>query len=155
MAPPTLYGLAVVAQVLLLELLFSMLGSLVGDIDMITLYQNGHPVTDLVRWPGVMSSLVMKFIYSLDLVLFSALSTLKTVQNCVHYLQDIPHLLESFIRALSSDDICLTEFILDPSTHQFSHMIAQEMGQKAIWPLFRVSRAIIWTVHRERLKAQG
>ena len=43
-------------------------------------------------------------------------------------------------------------FILDPCTDAQMIRNRQEYGQEAVWPLFRLSRAYIWCMDRERAK---
>ena len=59
------------------------------------------------------------------------------------------------LRERERQRLSLTAIILDPSTHPLGIRVAQDLSQRAIWPLFKVSRALICTVHKQRLIAQG
>ena len=46
----------------------------------------------------------------------------------------------------------MVAFILDLYTDPLVIKIRQEFGPEMVWPLFRLSRAYVWTMDRERNK---
>ena len=84
-------------------------------------------------------------------------SALKSqLQTCLNHsiqlLSSTPHLLPPVLTALNHSTDAWVGLILDPVTNHQVIKLKQEYGSEAIWPLFRLSRAIIWCMHRERKK---
>ena len=79
--------------------------------------------------------------------LYRALSSTLNQSFCV--LSDVPFLIPPVLAALQRDSVGWTAFLLDPSTDPEVIPIAQEMGNQSIWPLFKFSRAYIWSMHHE------
>ena len=79
---------------------------------------------------------------------------LATLQHSLDSLSETPYLISPLISAWqqSSDD--WSKFITDPSCNPQVIKIKKDLGPKSIWPLFKVSRAYIWTMHELRLKHQ-
>ena len=78
-----------------------------------------------------------------------------TLLNCLSFLAAFPALYGAVTLALNSDENEWVSFILDPSTNVNVIPLAQDGGEKAIWPLFRLSRAYIWSMHKTRLTLLG
>ena len=71
-------------------------------------------------------------------------------------LSDFPHLVAPVLSALQNPDISVwVATLLDPSTHPSFIKIQQDLGKKSIWPAFRFSRTVIWSIHRKRLVLKG
>ena len=78
---------------------------------------------------------------------------LTTLNNCLHFLSiSHPILIPPVIDALHRGPLEFVRLILDPSSDVNVIRISQEYGQTFIWPLFRVGRAYVWTMHKNRMK---
>ena len=75
-----------------------------------------------------------------------------TLNHSIDKIAVNPILLHPVLAALSLDVEDFVSFILDPGSHHLVVNIKQEFGQEFIWPLFKLSRAYIWCMHRERMK---
>ena len=65
-------------------------------------------------------------------------------------------LLSPLLNAMNSDKDTATSFLLDPSTNPIVIALVQQHGQgPVLGPLFRVSRAWIWSAHRARMRLLG
>ena len=78
----------------------------------------------------------------------------------LHHLSDmlapLPHLLQPVLSALHGDREAATTFFLDPSTDPSVIQLVQQFGQEPVLhPLFRVSRAWVWSAHRTRMRLLG
>ena len=80
--------------------------------------------------------------------LSSALSS--TLNHSLEVLKPFPFLLEIVCSALSRSPKDWAQFIIDPSTDAAVIVHKQQFGDQSIWPLFKLSRAMIWCFHRER-----
>ena len=71
-------------------------------------------------------------------------------------LSPSPHLLPPLMAALQGDREKTTTFFLDPSTDSLVIELCQLYGRETVLaPLFRVSRAWIWSAHRARMRLLG
>ena len=61
-------------------------------------------------------------------------------------------LVPPVISALGGSAEDWTAFILDPHTDPLVIKIRQLYGSESVWPLFRLSRAYVWCMDRERKK---
>ena len=75
-----------------------------------------------------------------------------TLNHSLHILSEYRFLIPPVLSALKKSPFDWTAFILDPSCDPQVIRICQDLGPKSIWPLFRLSRAYIWTMHRTRIK---
>ena len=78
-----------------------------------------------------------------------------TLQRCSNFLSSHPSLLSTVQAALARQPADFVSFILDPSTDRAVLPLTQLHGSSILAPLFRFSRAWIWTVHRDRLRLLG
>ena len=76
----------------------------------------------------------------------------QTLQHSLDILSTTPLLLDTVLSSLQQPSDQWVKFILDPSTDRNVIKIKQEFGVRAIWPLFRLSRAYIWSMHRQRMR---
>ena len=67
-------------------------------------------------------------------------------------LSTTPFLLPPVLSALQYDVEDWASFILDPGSNHMVIKIKQSYGHEAVWPLYRLSRAYIRCMHRERMK---
>ena len=74
-----------------------------------------------------------------------------TLSHSLNILSQWPTLLEIAKHALSLSREQWAEYIVDPT----AIVHAQEYGKKSIWPLFKLSRAYIWSMHRTRKKIES
>ena len=105
-------------------------------------------VFDIVVLLG-MKSLTLQLIFHMTQTL------LRVPTIILMMLSTFPDLLSCLKSAILGDPLEFVGFILDPSTQPDVIKISQESGQEHIWPLFRVSRAFIWSMHKNRLKLLG
>ena len=75
-----------------------------------------------------------------------------TLENYLEILTEFPVLMSAVLSALSQSNQDFVTFIVDPFYHPLVIPIRQELGPQSVWPLLRLSRAYIWTMHRERKK---
>ena len=75
-----------------------------------------------------------------------------TLDNSLKSLSEYPFLIDPVLTAFSKSPEEGTEFLLDPHSNVLVIPIRQLYGSEAIWPLFKLSRAYIWCMHRERSK---
>ena len=75
-----------------------------------------------------------------------------TFKHCLQKLQPWPHLVEVVYEASGRDPEGFASFLADPSTDVIVIPIKQKYGPRSIWPLFKMSRSLIWCVHRETRK---
>ena len=66
-----------------------------------------------------------------------------------------PLLLPPVMAALQCEKEKMTTFILDPSTDPAVINLVQLHGHNVLFPLFSVSRAWVWAVHRTRMRLLG
>ena len=79
-----------------------------------------------------------------------------TLPHLLQMLSLSQDLLSLVLKAMTSDRDTATSFILDPSTHPTVISLVQQFGQGPVLePLFRVSRAWIWSAHRARMRLLG
>ena len=74
----------------------------------------------------------------------------KTLSHSFSYLSHYPTLLQTALTVYNSSRLEFAAFIADPSTNPLVIKLRQEFGSKFVWPLFRLSRAYILCMHRER-----
>ena len=76
-----------------------------------------------------------------------------TLKHSLDILASTPQSpLQPVLLALQKPALEFVSFILDSYTNPWVIRIRQEMGLEFIYPLFRLSRAYIWCMHRERQK---
>ena len=75
---------------------------------------------------------------------------LDTFQHSLQYLESFPYLLEPVNLALEKSPEEWGGFLADPSTNEVVIRISQHYGRESIWPLFRLSRAMFWSMDRQR-----
>ena len=85
----------------------------------------------------------------------SALSSqLNLTLTCsLNILSHFPYLVEPVISARRKSAEEWAAFLLNPITNPQLIKISQEFDPTAIWPVFRLTRAYIWTMHRERMNS--
>ena len=67
-------------------------------------------------------------------------------------LEPHPYIHSQTLTALAGSSEDWLFYLLDPSTHPAMIAFKQVNGLKSIYPAFRFSRSVIWSVHRERLR---
>ena len=75
-----------------------------------------------------------------------------TLNYSLDILSEFPLLKETTLAALTRSPEDWTSYLLDPYSSDLVIPIRQEYGSQAVWPLFKLSRAMIWCMHRERTK---
>ena len=79
-----------------------------------------------------------------------------TLTNCLNFLSSTPVLLSPVQDALNSPPATFVAFLLDPSYSPAIIKLSQQHGTSPILnPLFRMTRAWVWAVHRTRLCLLG
>ena len=80
-----------------------------------------------------------------------------TLTHILAMLSPNKDLLSLFVNVVSDNDKeSATSFFLDPSTNPRVIALVQQCGQGPVLePLFRVSRAWIWSAHRARMRLLG
>ena len=79
-----------------------------------------------------------------------------TLPHLLAMLSPNKDLLSLVLNAVTSDKETATSFFLDPSTNPMVIALVQQYGQgPVLGPLFRVSRAWIWSAHRARMRLLG
>ena len=85
----------------------------------------------------------------------SGLAISDQLQNCLdnslNLLSSTPHLLPPVMSTLQNIDDWVA-LVLDQVTNGQVIEIKQIYGDQSIWPLYRLSRAMIWCMHLEREK---
>ena len=74
------------------------------------------------------------------------------LDHSLRLLSSTPYLLPPVLYALHHSIEDWVGLIVDPVTNVQVIKIKQEYGSEAIWPLYRLSRAVIWCMHRQRLR---
>ena len=78
-------------------------------------------------------------------------SLLQGLKRGLSYLSSFPHLLPPILSILQSfDTTAWVQMVLDPSVHWYFIQIRQHFGKSSLWPIFRFSRTVIWSVHKKR-----
>ena len=78
-----------------------------------------------------------------------------TFNNVIEVLRPWPLLLDVVHDALSRSPVEWAKFVVDPSTYPSVIVIKQQFGEESIWPLFKLSRALIWCFHKEQKRLKG
>ena len=78
-----------------------------------------------------------------------------TIYNIQDQFSPFPQLLVPLLSSLQGDRLQISTFILDPSTDSKVISLQQEFGQEVLRPIFRASRAWVWSVHRTRMRLLG
>ena len=73
-----------------------------------------------------------------------------TLDRSLTILASTPLLLQPVLFALNSHPDEWAAFVVDPFVNSQVIAIRQTFGSEAVWPLFRLSRAYIWCMDRER-----
>ena len=76
----------------------------------------------------------------------------QALSNGLAFLEPYPYLHEQAVLSLQGPPEQWLYFLLDPSTDEKLIQYKQEYGVKSLNPVFRFSRTLIWTMHRERLR---
>ena len=78
-----------------------------------------------------------------------------TLSSSIKILQDeSPLLVPPIFSALNRGSFGWTQFVLDPSVDVNVIKIKQMFGSQYVWPLFRMSRAYVRCMHREKSRKQ-
>ena len=85
--------------------------------------------------------------------LLPALSS--TISNLQQQFSSCQQLALPLLSALQGDRMQISTFILDPSTNSQVIALRQEFGPEVLLPIFRASRAWVWSVHRTRMRLLG
>ena len=80
---------------------------------------------------------------------------ISTLNNVLKVLRPWPLLLDVVYDALSKSNEEWASFVVDPSTYPSVIVLKQQFGEQSIWPLFKLSRALIWCFHREQKRLKG
>ena len=73
-----------------------------------------------------------------------------SLTNSLRTLQaSFPFLVPPVLSALRRGSLEWSKFVLDPSTDVTVISLKQEHGPTVVWPLFRLSRAFVWSMQRE------
>ena len=78
-----------------------------------------------------------------------------TLKYNLKFLEDYPDILQTVLSALSGSPFDWVTYLLDPSCDPILIQISQMKGPNYIWPVFKLSRSLIWTMHKNRLKLLG
>ena len=78
-----------------------------------------------------------------------------TLDFSFNLLPNFPDLKGPVLSALRRSPYDWAAFILDPTVDAQVIKIKQDFGPKSIWPLLRLARAFVWTMHRHRLVIQN
>ena len=81
----------------------------------------------------------------------------QTSRNCLSFLRESPYLHSIVMEKLNGSTEDWVGLLIDPSTvpSVIRFVQCQGQGQLAMWPLFRLSRAMIWSMHKNRYKMLG
>ena len=85
--------------------------------------------------------------------LLPALSS--TISNLQQQFSSCQQLALPLLSALQGDRMQISTFILDPSTNSQVIALRQEFDPEVLLPIFRASRAWVWSVHRTRMRLLG
>ena len=78
-----------------------------------------------------------------------------TLNHSLILLRDsCPELVSPVVSALRKGALEWATFILNPSTTKEVIRLVQEHGSQFIWPLFRLSRAFVWCMHKETTRVK-
>ena len=75
-----------------------------------------------------------------------------TLDNCIQFFPTFPDILSPVLDAYGKSALEWSIFILDPIFSPSVIKLKQEYGFESVQPLMRLSRAYVWTMHRERMK---
>ena len=78
-----------------------------------------------------------------------------SLQHNLTFLLEYPDLYEVTVSSLNGTPFCWVRYLLDPSVEPEIIQISQTKGDEYIWPLFKLSRSMVWTMHKYRLKLLG
>ena len=83
-----------------------------------------------------------------------ALSTslMNTLEHSLSSLPLFPDFASIVHCALSRSSFEWTKFVLDPTTDPQVINIKQNYGVTSIWPLLKLCRGYVWTMHRQRMR---
>ena len=74
------------------------------------------------------------------------------LRKSLNILSSHPHLLPPVHSVLDKSEDDWAFFIVDPITNSQVIQLKQECGEESVWLNYRLSRAYIWCMHRERAK---
>ena len=76
-------------------------------------------------------------------------------QHNLQSLLDYPDLHSVTLSLIHGTPFSWVRYLLDPSCEKEVIQISQLKGEEYIWPLFKLSRSMVWTMHKYRLKMLG
>ena len=74
------------------------------------------------------------------------------LRKSLNILSSHPHLLPPVHSVLDKSEDDWAFFIVDPITNSQVIQLKQECGEESVWLNYRLSRAYIWCMHKERAK---